>query len=470
MSPTPANLRTLPTPVGRQSDVVYMDADRDQVILGTAGSGKTTMAVHRAAFLANSTLVHGGRTLLVTYNKALTGYLRHLAGVTGELDIRNYHHVARGYLASQGLMSYGAVLDAQRPTVLRRAIEDIREEGSTSDVIDRPFDFFKDELDWISGHGYASHAAYMAAERRGRFEALQPAQRETVWRVREAYLVRRAATGHQYDWWSLPSAMIQALEADNEPRLYRHVVIDEAQDLPPEAIRSLKKLVQPGGTVTLFADYAQQLYGQHSSYKSCGLRVHKIEEFKENYRNSAGIAKLAIATAELPHFRDRADLVVPTSPTAIGVPPTLYRASSFADELAAIRAQATQFARSGTVAVLTRTHAAARVAARGLAFTELSESQEWTNSNGLYVGTLYSAKGLEFDAVIVPHLNRVDYPGPEQVAAFGRAEALERDARLIYVGITRARSELLVTHRGDLTELVPTEESGLWAVTQGAPA
>lgn len=462
-----APARRLPTPVGRQGDVVYMDANRDQVILGTAGSGKTTMAVHRAAFLANSTLLHGGRTLLVTYNKALTGYLQHLAGVTGELDIRNYHHVARGYLASQGLMRYGSVIDDEmRKVVLRRAVGDVRVAGSSSEVLERPFEFFKDEFDWISGHGYLSREMYLAAERRGRADPLRAGQRKTVWRIREAYLEQRASAGYQHDWWGLPSAMIEALEADEQPRLYRHVVIDEAQDLPPEAIRSLKKLVQPGGTVTLFADYAQQLYGQRSSYRSCGLRIQRIEEFKENYRNSAGIAKLAIATAELPHFRDRADLVVPTSPAAEGVPPTLYAASSAADEIAAVRAQAAQFARSGTVAILTRTRAAARAAARGLSYTELHEHQEWTASNGLYVGTLYSAKGLEFDAVILPHLDAANFPASDQIAAFGRAEALERDARLIYVGVTRARSELLVTYQGELTELLPPPVSGLWALAR----
>ena len=301
-----ARVVRLPTPVGRQSEVVYLDSDRDQVVLGTAGSGKTTMAVHRAIYLANSMLGHGGRTLLVTCNTALTGYLKHLAGNSGDLDIRTYHHVARGYLNSRNLMHYGAIVDDRpRRTLLTKALEDAQVASKPSEMFSKPLDFFKDEFDWISGHGYRERAAYMAVERRGRIDPLRTSQREVVWAAREAYLARRAAAGLSYDWWDLPSAMLNALTADASPRMYRHVVIDEAQDLPPEAIRSLKHLVQPGGTVTLFADYAQQLYGQRSSYAACGLKISKVEEFKENYRNSAGIAKLAIATADLPHFRDR---------------------------------------------------------------------------------------------------------------------------------------------------------------------
>ena len=426
------------------------------------------MAVHRAIYLANSMLGHGGRTLLVTYNTALTGYLQHLAGGSGDLDIRTYHHVARGYLHSRNLMRYGAIVDGHpRRIILAQALEYVRTSSKPSELFSKPLEFFEDEIDWIAGHGYQARAAYMAAERRGRIDPLRASQREAVWAVREAYLARRAAAGYSYDWWDLPSAMLDALTADVSPRMYRHVVIDEAQDLPPEAIRSLKNLVQPGGTVTLFADYAQQLYGQRSSYAACGLKISKVEEFKEfkeNYRNSAGIAKLAIATADLPHFRDRADLVVPTSPAAEGVPPTLYRAPSAADELVAVRAQATQFASTGTVAILTRSRAAARAAAQGLPCRELHENQEWTTASGLYVGTYFSAKGLEFDAVILPHLDASNFPDADQIAAFGEPEARERDARLVYVGVTRARSELLVTYHSELTELLPAATSGLWAI------
>jgi superfamily I DNA/RNA helicase len=451
--------------VGRQSEVVYLDSDRDQVVLGTAGSGKTTMAVHRAAYLANSMLGHGGRTLLVTYNNALTGYLRHLVGSSGDLDIHTYHRVARGYLNSRSLMRFGAIVgDQPKRALLAAALEDVQSTTNPADLFSKPFEFFKDEIDWISGHGYGTLESYLAAERRGRAQALRGSQRRLIWQIRDAYHARRAGAGYLYDWWDLPSAMLTALAVDSTPRMYRHVVIDEAQDLPPEAIRSLKELVQPGGTVTLFADYAQQLYGQHTSYAACGLRINRVEEFKENYRNSAGIAKLAIATADLPHFRDRADLVVPTSPAAEGVPPTLYRASSIADEYAAVRQQAAQFASTGTVAILTRTRAAARAAARGLTYTELHEDQQWRSATGLYVGTYFSAKGLEFDAVILPHLDSTRFPDADQVAAFGDPEARERDARLVYVGVTRARSELLVTYQGDLTELLPPPNSGLWAV------
>jgi DNA helicase IV len=65
-----------PTPVKRQREVVYLPAKGHNVILGTAGSGKTTMAILRAAYLSDPELPESGPVLLLTYNKALSSYIR----------------------------------------------------------------------------------------------------------------------------------------------------------------------------------------------------------------------------------------------------------------------------------------------------------------------------------------------------------------------------------------------------------
>lgn len=450
--------------------MVYLSEKRDQVVLGTAGSGKTLMAVHRALYLSNPGLSHGGKTLLVTYNRALAGYLRRVSGGVTEdrLEVRTYHKVATGYLASRNLFGGNVVLKGRlRDTVLREAINDVAAIFPGTEFLERPLEFFLDELDWISGHGYGEESAYYRARRAGRLAPLQLRQRQLVWAVRTAYTAKRAARGLRYDWWDLPTVMLQALEADPTERRFRHIVIDEGQDLPPEAIRSLSKLVRPGGTITFFADYAQQLYGQRTSYRSAGLNIAKAEQFRKNYRNSTDIARLAIATAALPHFTDSADLVEPDAAPAAGTPPTLYRAPDQATKLETIRARAQALGRTGTVAVLARTWPDARKYVTGLADTHaLNENQElWTDEPGIYYGTYYAGKGMEFDAVILPEVEADLVPSAAQIAAFGQAEALERDARLLYVGITRARSELLASCVGEVTEVLPAPDSGYWLVT-----
>lgn len=62
------------TPEGKQKEVMALPAKGHIVVLGAAGSGKTTMALLRAHHLAN--IPNGGRVLLVTFNGALVEHMR----------------------------------------------------------------------------------------------------------------------------------------------------------------------------------------------------------------------------------------------------------------------------------------------------------------------------------------------------------------------------------------------------------
>ena len=92
-------------PRGRQSEVIYLTPERDLVVLGTAGTGKSTMAVLRARFLANPHCSNPGPVLLVTYNNTLVRYLQYLVSEThGKIRVETYSKFARGYLKSIGKM------------------------------------------------------------------------------------------------------------------------------------------------------------------------------------------------------------------------------------------------------------------------------------------------------------------------------------------------------------------------------
>jgi superfamily I DNA/RNA helicase len=118
--------------------------------------------------------------------------------------------------------------------------------------------------------------------------------------------------------------------------------------------------------------------------------------------------------------------------------------------------------------VLARTRAAARLAVSGIAgVTMLHDNMSQRELNaGVYAGTYHSAKGLEFDVVFLPFCGADGCPASDTVAAFGQEEAASRESRLLYVGVTRARDELVITHTGTLTPLLPAPDSGLYQVAR----
>jgi len=163
-------LRRLPKPIGRQRGVIYLPATGHSAVLGTAGSGKTTLALYRAAYLTAADMPHSGRALLLTFNQALVTYLNHLKPV----DLRNvvietYHKFARGYLNSRGKMGYNSICDPDLKRILvRRAVNNVSQRYEKSKFFDRPLDFFVDEISWSLSHGITSEQEYIAVKRIGR--------------------------------------------------------------------------------------------------------------------------------------------------------------------------------------------------------------------------------------------------------------------------------------------------------------
>ncbi|MCO1593832.1 ATP-binding domain-containing protein [Micromonospora sp. RHAY321] len=427
------------------------------------------MAVHRAAHLADPRTRNNGPTLLLTYTNSLVVYLRHFAAGLPGVTVETYGRFGRGYLAARGLMgNHQIATPNQRRYFVEQAVKATATTYRPSTFFDRATDFFLDELEWIDGNGLATLEDYLAVRRVGRMEPLQPSQRQAVWAIRTHYLAARTGSGLPYDWAGVPSAVRAALADDVQPRRYKHIVVDEAQDLSPEAIRSLAAAISADGSLTLFADYAQQIYGQRVSWRSCGLTVTKTEEFLDNYRNSPEIARLAIGMSQMPHFQDSADLVEPRAPQrAAGAKPTLVQYSSAEVEAAAVATNAASFGKVSRVGILTRTRAEARRASRGIPGVRALHDglDQWEITAGVYAGTYHSAKGLEFDVVFLPFCGADRCPDPETVAAFGYDEAAARESRLLYVGVTRARDELIITHTGAPTPLLPPTNSGHYQVT-----
>ncbi|MCG6497356.1 3'-5' exonuclease [Kitasatospora sp. A2-31] len=454
----------LPEPHGQQREVVYLTAQGHLVVLGTAGSGKTTMAVHRARYLAGAPGI-GGPTLLLTFNRALVTYLRSVGARAPRLTVESYHKFALGYLSSvTGRPVYVCKI---KEALVEKALTEVRATTQRA-VASRPLAFFLDELHWMAGHGVTAEDIYLnGVPRIGRGTPLAPADRAVVYQVYRRYLELRATSGLSMDWDDVASHVLEHLKTDARARRYRHIVIDEGQDFTPEMIRSLAAAIPQDGSLTFFGDYAQQIYGSRMSWRSLGLSVSNTVEFEQNYRNSRQIARLAQAMSEMSHFRDEVDLVAPRTPTADGPPPTIVTAVSKAEQLRLAAAYANGLAADRRVAVLMRTRDQETTLKRYLDprhqhYRIHRELQSWPQGPGVFYGTYSAAKGLEFDSVILPLCDAEELPKPSEVAAHGLEEAMAREARQLYVAVTRARSELVILRSGPLTPLMPDAVSDLF--------
>jgi superfamily I DNA/RNA helicase len=176
-----------------------------------------------------------------------------------------------------------------------------------------------------------------------------------MWQVHEAYLAIRVEQGFRYDLNDIAGAVSAAFDGDANARRYKHVIIDEGQDLSPIMLRALAKAVPAGGSLTFFGDIAQQIYGHRMSWRSAGLRPAKIWNFEENYRNTKEIAVLALAISRMPYYAEAADLVAPRQPTAAGPKPTLIRFQDEEAEIDFVVRRAAALGQGRSVAVLART-------------------------------------------------------------------------------------------------------------------
>lgn len=438
-----------------------MPAEGHVAVLGTAGSGKTTLAILRAAYLADPSTSHYGKTLLVTFNRALVTYLKHLQDRSlSSVVVENYHLFARGYLASRSRMTRNGILNPEdRERLIEKAIVIVQANHFSSSLLDRPTELFSDEFRWIAQHGITSVEDYRDVERVGRADArIQRKDRDLVFSVYECYKALRSDLGKDYDWDDLATAVSEELAIDISPRRYKHVVIDEGQDFSPEMIKSLSRAIPSNGSLTFFGDVAQQIYGHRMSWRSAGLEIEKVWNFQENYRNSRPIARLGLEISKMPYFRGVADLVEPVEPSADGPLPTIIQCSSIEEEIDLVVTQATGYSQSLSVAILFRNREDEGQVVRRLPRDSIRLHRNmttWRSGPGVRYGTYHSAKGLEFDLVILPFCSDDRLPDPEMVEAFGEKDAMSQDGRLLYVGVTRAKTRLLITYTGEITRMLP---------------
>lgn len=470
------SIMALPQAEGKQREVLALPVAGHTVVLGTAGSGKTLMAIYRAAYLAEF-CDEDDRVLLVTFNKALVTYLNSISSrLLDKVDVRNYHKFAIGYLHSRRLMGSNVIVPSQdryrftKSDLIQQALEELRKSDPSNSTYQRNVDVFIEEINWIQKMGISTLEEYEESERIGRSGTrITRNNRKFFWNVLSKYTQLRTKSGYKYDLEDLAFYVDREMEKDSSKRYYKHIVIDEGQDFSPIMLRSLTKAIPTDGSIIFFGDVAQQIYGGRISWRNAGFNIKDIWHFEQNYRNTKQIAALGMAISKSKYFQGVPDMVEPKSPKAEGALPAVIKFSDEKQEILSHIERAKKESVTQTVGILVRDRETVEHVAKLLRANRAKmqilhgEMNGYELKPGISVGTYHSAKGLEFDIIYLPYFNKGRLPDPKRIVALEDIEeAMSEEIKLVYVAVTRARRGIIITYTGEITELMPSNENGLY--------
>lgn len=460
----------LPAPKARQREVLYLPDTGFSVITGSAGAGKTLMALYRACYLANRHLPNSGTCLFLTYNRALAKDIQRKLKAMNISNVKTmtYHSFLTqffGALKSIETNSARASLNickGQREALIANVVEEIRQKNPSSPLLKRPDEFFVDEINWILSMGITTLDEYKDTQRIGRGSSrLKSDQRPLMFEIHEHYL-QSLYEQYDLDYAVMPLMFAQSSSCSESLSEYRHIIIDEGQDFPLVLIRAFAEHIAEDCSLTFFLDNTQQVYGPRISWTSAGFTNCKLWQLHNNYRNTIEIYNLSQAiSALIQKYGDNTDVSMVAPSNVHGDLPKIVEVQDNYEREELIRELADIDLDHDTCAILVSYNwQFEKIQSYIPGVVDLKEHLENGNyiSPGIYVCNIKSAKGLEFDTVILPYLDAQCFISPDEVEDDEfKKNKLIKQLKTLYVAVTRARSQLLMIYSDELTELMPSD-------------
>ncbi len=442
-----------------QRELVNSNYSGPARVAGSAGTGKTVVALHRAAHILRNE--PNAKLLVTTFSSPLSNALEHklrlLMGEDGNFDhkvsIRPFEGVARELFT---------LINGHDPNVARQehvtaALTTAMQEQELSGFTDR---FVLSEWRYvIDAWQIDSLDAYANVPRLGRKNRLGSKQRERLWPMFER-AKQLLSDQRRYTSATVFGGVANHYKS-SDAKPFTHIIVDEAQDLGVPELKMIAAIAPANPQALFFAgDLGQRIFQEPFSWLGLGIDIRgRSHTLKVNYRTSHQIRQAADKL--LPDVvrdvdgieEDRRGMVSIFN----GPDPEVFKYASADDETKATGRAIQEAIDEGMppeeVGVFVRSEnelSRARQAAKegGQKPLELSDRVE-DRTGKVAIGTMHLAKGLEFRQVIVmacddevlPDQDRIDTVADEVELD----EVYETERQLFYVACTRAREKLIIS-------------------------
>jgi hypothetical protein len=426
---------------------------------GSAGTGKTVVALHRAARLAQQ--APSSHLLLTTFSAPLANSLSRklavLMGATSPILRRVTVSPYRTVADELHQLAFGrrAVVasDEQVRDAVNKSTEAVGANGFT------PRFLLSEWIHVVDAWQINDVESYAKVPRLGRKNRMSAGQRERLWPVFAAVHASLAKRG--LATWPEIYGRTAAHNAAREDKPFTYIVVDEAQDLGVAELRFLAAIASASPDALFFAgDLGQRIFQQPFSWKELGVDVRgRSSTLTVNYRTSHQIRRAAdrLLPSSVRDVDGNADERNRTVSVFNGPPPEIRQFDTEHAEIDGVAAWITQRIADGAlpseIGLFVRSRAQlprARAAVEGanLPWLELSERYQ-TADGSVLIGTIHLAKGLEFKATAVMACDDGVLPMQSRLEAVADETELddvyETERHLFYVACTRARDRLLIS-------------------------